>query len=131
MPHPKTVSSDELVDLPAHSGLPSESIEDDARDDESADENEIPIRETNEATEAPEEFEIDDEDLPEDELEEDELDDDEDDDEEDEDLDDEEIGQDRAAGWGAGQPCMILGDANHPTIIVQGGSLEERRRDHP
>jgi len=93
MPHPKTVSSDESVDLPANSALPSVSIEDDARDDESADENEIPIRETNEATEAPEEFEIDDEDLPEDELEEDELEEDELDDDEDDDEDDEEIDQ--------------------------------------
>jgi hypothetical protein len=36
--------------------------DDDDRDDEHADENEIPVRETDEATEAPEEFELDDED---------------------------------------------------------------------
>jgi len=36
--------------------------DDDDRDDERADENEIPVRETDEATEAPEEFEFDDED---------------------------------------------------------------------
>jgi hypothetical protein len=36
--------------------------DDDDPADESADENEAPIRETNEATEAPEEFEVDDED---------------------------------------------------------------------
>jgi hypothetical protein len=34
--------------------------DDDDRDDERADENEIPVRETDEETEAPEEFEIDD-----------------------------------------------------------------------
>jgi hypothetical protein len=36
--------------------------EDDDRDDERVDENEIPVRETDEETEAPEEFEVDDED---------------------------------------------------------------------
>jgi len=36
--------------------------DDDDRDDEHAGENEIPVRETDEETEAPEEFEIDDED---------------------------------------------------------------------
>jgi hypothetical protein len=36
--------------------------DDDDRDDERAGENEIPVRETDEATEAPEEFELDDED---------------------------------------------------------------------
>ena len=44
---------------------PSESIgteEDDNRDDEHEGENEIPVGETSETTEAPEEFEVDDED---------------------------------------------------------------------
>jgi hypothetical protein len=36
--------------------------DDDDRDDEHAGENEIPVRETDEETEAPEEFEVDDED---------------------------------------------------------------------
>jgi hypothetical protein len=36
--------------------------DDDARDDEHPDENEIPVGETDERTEAPEEFEVDDED---------------------------------------------------------------------
>jgi hypothetical protein len=38
--------------------------DEDDRDDERAGENEAPIRETNERTELPEEFEIDDEDEP-------------------------------------------------------------------
>jgi hypothetical protein len=38
--------------------------DDDDRDDEHADENEIPVRETDEETEAPEEFKVDDEDEP-------------------------------------------------------------------
>jgi hypothetical protein len=38
--------------------------DEDDRDDERADENEAPIRETNEKTETPEEFETDDEDGP-------------------------------------------------------------------
>jgi hypothetical protein len=60
---------------------------DDDRDDEHADENEIPVRETDEETEAPEEFEVDDEDdlgHPED----DDLDDD------DDDLDDDDLDED-------------------------------------
>jgi hypothetical protein len=36
--------------------------DDDARDDEHSDENEVPVGETDERTEAPEEFEVDDED---------------------------------------------------------------------
>jgi segregation and condensation protein B len=103
-------TEDRLMPHRDPSGLPSVSIEDDLRDDESPEENEIPVRETDEATEAPEEFELDDEDdseledeeLAEDELEEDELEDEEEDDEdggdledededEDDDLDDEEI----------------------------------------
>jgi hypothetical protein len=38
--------------------------DEDDRDDERADENEAPIRETDERTESPEEFEVDDEDEP-------------------------------------------------------------------
>jgi hypothetical protein len=38
--------------------------DDDDRDDEHAGENEIPVRETDEETEAPEEFQVDDEDDP-------------------------------------------------------------------
>jgi len=55
--------------------------DDDDRDDERADENEIPVRETDEQTEAPEEFQLDDEDdlgHPEDDDADDELADDED-----------------------------------------------------
>jgi len=48
-----------LADL--SSGAKSPDI-DDERDDEHDDENEIPVRETDESTEAPEEFEVDDED---------------------------------------------------------------------
>lgn len=51
--------------LAVESTLTAESAagtEDDNRDDERDDENEAPVRETNEATEAPEEFEVDDED---------------------------------------------------------------------
>jgi segregation and condensation protein B len=107
-------TEDPLMPQRDPSGLPSVSIEDDLRDDESPEENEIPVRETDEATEAPEEFELDDEDdsepgivaedestadpvddeledeeLAEDELEEDELEDEEEDDEDDGDLEDE------------------------------------------
>jgi hypothetical protein len=42
--------------------------DDDDRDDEHAGENEAPMRETDELTEAPEEMEIDDEDEPDDEA---------------------------------------------------------------
>jgi hypothetical protein len=80
---------DELDDpsLVAESGAADD---DDDRDDEHAGENEIPVRETDEHTEAPEEFEVDDEDElghPEDD-DADDLDDDTDD------LDDEEGGED-------------------------------------
>ena len=68
--------------------------DDDDRDDEHAGENEIPVRETNEATEAPEEFEVNDEDEPhsraDDDLDED-LDDDGDHDQDDDQDDDEDI----------------------------------------
>jgi hypothetical protein len=54
--------------------------DDDDRDDEHAGENEIPVRETDEETEAPEEFEVDDENEPDsgddDDLDDDDLDDD-------------------------------------------------------
>lgn len=46
LPHPSTGTEDD----------------DDDRDDEHADENEVPIREVDDQTEAPEEFEVDDED---------------------------------------------------------------------
>ena len=48
----------ELAELPT-TGTPDD---DDDRDDEHPGENEIPVRETDELTEAPEEFEVDDED---------------------------------------------------------------------
>ncbi len=79
------------LDLPVVAPLAAESTtgtvdDDDDRDDEHGDENEIPVRETDDDTEAPEEFEVDDEDElghPEDddadEPDEDDLDDDEDD----------------------------------------------------
>ena len=55
--------------------------DDDDRDDEHAGENEIPVRETNEQTEAPEEFALDDDDDDDEDDDEDDPDDDPDDDE--------------------------------------------------
>jgi hypothetical protein len=52
---------DDLMPAGAQTGAVGDDNDDD-RDDERDDENEIPVRETDEATEAPEEFEVDDED---------------------------------------------------------------------
>jgi len=53
-----------LVAIPPSGEIPSTGTidDDDEPEDESEDENEPPIRETSDATEAPEEFEVDDED---------------------------------------------------------------------
>ena len=60
------VNAAALIDRADELGTAAESTVvpdlDDGRDDERDDENEIPVRETDEATEAPEEFEVDDED---------------------------------------------------------------------
>jgi hypothetical protein len=50
------------LSIVAAAGLKSD--DDDDRDDEHANENEAPVRETNEEVEAPEEFEVDDEKTP-------------------------------------------------------------------
>jgi len=55
-----TIEDPELLELPAHTT--GTVVDDDDPADESPNENEAPIRETDEATEAPEEFEVDDED---------------------------------------------------------------------
>jgi hypothetical protein len=55
-----TIEDPELFELRAHTTGTVDDDDDPA--DESSDENEAPIRETSEATEAPEEFEVDDED---------------------------------------------------------------------
>jgi hypothetical protein len=53
-----------LVAIPPSGDLPSTGTidDDDEPEDESENENEAPIRETSDSTEAPEEFEVDDED---------------------------------------------------------------------
>lgn len=55
-----TIEDPELLELLSHTTGTVDDDDDPA--DESANENEAPIRETDEATEAPEEFEVDDED---------------------------------------------------------------------
>jgi hypothetical protein len=55
-----TIEDPELLELLVHTTGTVDDDDDPA--DESRNENEAPIRETNEATEAPEEFEVDDED---------------------------------------------------------------------
>ena len=55
-----TIEDPELLELLAHTTGTVD--DDDDPGDENPNENEAPIRETNEATEAPEEFEVDDED---------------------------------------------------------------------
>ena len=60
-PEPHTSRHFQGLILPAHPTSGTEDDDDD-RDDEHAGENEAPVREVDENTEAPEEFEIDDED---------------------------------------------------------------------
>jgi hypothetical protein len=92
--------------------LPFSGIPDDEHpDDESAGENEAAVRETDELTEAPEEFEIDDEDdlgHPED---------------DDPDAD--------AAVEGEAGDTLDSADEDHPARLSQPRSLEEWRWDHP
>jgi len=74
----------ETLAVESVSGTPDD---DDDRDDEHDGENEVPIREVDDATEAPEEFEVDDEDDADDDLDASLGDDDDDDDETDSDGD--------------------------------------------
>jgi len=58
------MTNDPYPELPGERPTSGTEDDDDDRDDEHAGENEAPVREVDEATEAPEEFEYDDEDKP-------------------------------------------------------------------
>jgi hypothetical protein len=98
------------------SGIP----DDDHPDDEQAGENEAFVRETDETTEAPEEFEIDDEDI----VAEDDS--DGDDDDEDDDVTDDEVDDEGEPG-----DTVDSYDEGHPTRLAHPRSLEEWRWHHP